>query len=147
MIVYAETNFLLETAYQSEPFRSVKESSRELLAALAASGGETRLRLEDAITSLSSVATVLPLNADVTARARQEDLNLALSPSDAVVYASVKSHLQGAPTGPKCFLNRDSKGFAIPSVYDELAGLGCKLIGSFDEGLDFIRSELRSGAI
>ncbi len=96
MIVYAETNFLLETAA-------------------------------------------------IAARARQEELRLSLSPSDAVVYASVMSHLEDAPVGPKCFLNRDSKGFANPSVYDELASLGCKLIVSFEKGLGFIRSELKPG--
>lgn len=201
MIVYAETNFLLEVAYQqeggescreildlarksklslvvpvfslvearqtwdrrssehnvlqnqlqpiirqlarSEPFRTVTESSRELLAALVASGEDTRLRLEETITDLSSIATILPLDADIAARARQEELNLSLSPSDAVVYATVMSHLRAAPTGPKCFLNRDSKGFANPSVYDELANLGCKLIVSFEKGLNFVRSQLR----
>jgi predicted nucleic acid-binding protein len=131
---------------RSEPFRTVTESSRELLAALVASGEDTRLRLEETITALSSVATVLPLNADIAARARQEELRLALSPSDAVVYATVMSQLRDAPAGPKCFLNRDSKGFANPSVYDELASLGCKLIVSFEKGLDFIRSDLRLGA-
>lgn len=29
-------------------------------------------------------------------------------------------------------------------MYDELANLGCKLIVSFEKGLDFIRNELRS---
>ena len=55
------------------------------------------------------------------------------------------SHLHDVPTGAKCFLNRDSKGFANPDVYDELARLGCKLIVNFENGLEFIRSELRSG--
>lgn len=128
---------------RSEPFRTVTESSRELLSALLASGEDTRLRLEETITALSSVATILSLNADIVVRARQRELDLALSPSDAVVYATVMSHLQEAPLGVKRFLNRDSKGFANPSVYDELANFGCKLIVSFEKGLDFIRSEIR----
>ncbi|HYU35567.1 MAG TPA: hypothetical protein VEW48_25715 [Thermoanaerobaculia bacterium] len=203
MIIYAETNFLLEIAYQqdgcescreilalarqgklalvvpafslvearqtwvrrssehnalqnqlqpiirqlarSEPFRTVSESSRELLAALAASGEGTRLRLEETIAALSVDATVLPLAADIAARARQEELNLSLSPSDAVVYAAVISHLENALPGPKCFLNRDSKGFTNPSMANKLATFGCKVIASFDNGLDFIRSELSRG--
>lgn len=201
MIVYAETNFLLEVAYQqegcescrailelarqgklslavpafsvvearqtwnrrssdhnalqnqlqpiirqiarSEPFRTVTESSRELLSALLASGEDTRRRLEETINDLSSVATILPLDADIVVRARQKELDLALSPADAVVYAAVMSHLQDAPAEAKCFLNRDSKGFANPSVYDELANFDCKLIVSFEKGLDFIYSEIR----
>jgi len=128
---------------RSEPFRTVTESSRELLTALVASGEATRRRLEETITAVSSVATVLPLDAGIAARARQEELSLSLSPSDAVIYATVISHLSDAPAEPKCFLNRDSKGFANPSVYDELTNLGCRLIVSFEKGLNFIRSQLR----
>jgi predicted nucleic acid-binding protein len=128
---------------RSEPFRTVTESSRELLSALLASGEDTRLRLEETITALSSAATILPLDADIVFRGRQKELDLALSPSDAVVYATVLSHLQAASSGVKRFLNRDSKGFANPSVYDELANFDCKLIVSFEKGLDFIRSEIR----
>lgn len=128
---------------RSEPFKTVTESSRELLSALVASGEDTRFRLEDAITEVSTAAAVLPLTAEIAARARALELKLSLSPSDAVVYASVLSHLQNAPSGMKCFLNRDSKGFANPSVYDELDSFGCKLFVSFEKGVDFIRSELR----
>lgn len=128
---------------RSEPFRSVTESSRELLTALVASGEETRLRLEEAITEVSSVGTVLPLTADIAAHAREAELKLSLSPSDAVVYTSVLFHLQTAPEEVKCFLNRDSKGFANPSVYDGLEAYNCKLFVSFERGLAFIRSSLR----
>ena len=128
---------------RSEPFRTVTESSREFLTALGASGEDTRLRLEEAIMAFSTDTTVLPFNADLAARARQEELNLGLSPSDAVVYAAVISHLENAPLGPKCFLNRDSKGFADPDMDSMLARFGCKVIASFEKGLDFIRSELR----
>ncbi len=127
---------------RSGPFTTVTESSLELLKALE-SGEDTRIRLEDLITALSSIARILPLDSDSVAQARRAESSLGLSPSDAVVYAAVLSHLQGAPAGAKCFLNRDSKGFANPDVYDELANLGCKLIVSFENGRDFIRSELR----
>lgn len=202
MIVYVETNFLLEVAYQqdgcescrqilmlarqgkltlivpafsliearqtwkrrnsernalqtqlqpvirqlarSEPFRTVTESSRELLAALLASGEDSRLRLEEAISALIADASVLPFSTEIAARARQEELTFGLSPSDAVVYATVISHLEKTLPGPKCFLNRDSKGFANPSMDQQLALHDCKLIGSFEQGLAFIQSELTS---
>lgn len=204
MIIYAETNFLLEIAYQqdgcescreiialarqgalslvvpvfsliearqtwkyrnsehnalrtqlqpiirqlarSEPFKTVTESSRELLAALVASGEDTRFRLEETITALSTEAILLPLDAEMTARAHQEELSLRLSPSDAVVYAAVISHLENALPGPKCFLNRDFKGFTNPSMDRELARYGCRVITSFEDGLAFIHSELRAGS-
>lgn len=127
---------------RSEPYRTLPESSRELLSALRASGETTRLRLEEAIATITSVGTVLPLTADLTSRARLNELRLDLSPSDAFVYASVLLHLAGAPKGLKCFFNRD-KDFANPSVYDELAAFDCKLFVSFENGLELVRSELR----
>jgi predicted nucleic acid-binding protein len=129
---------------RSEPFRTLTESSRELISALAASGEETRRRLEDAISTISSVGTVLPLTSGIASQASLDELRLDLSPSDAVVYASVMSHLATAPTGVKCFFNRDAKDFANPSLYDELAAFDCKLFVSFEKGLEFIRSELQS---
>ena len=134
---------LIRQLARSEPFRTLTESSRELISALAASGEATRLRLEDAISTINSVGTVLPLTSEVASQARLDELGLALSPSDAVVYASVMSHLSIAPEGVKCFFNRDSKGFANPSIYDELAASGCKLFVSFEKGLEFVKSELQ----
>lgn len=131
---------------RSGPFSTVTESSRDLLKALVASGEDTQIRLEDTITALVSTARILPLDSAIVVQARQAASSLGLSPSDAVVYATVLSHLQGIPQGTKCFLNRDSKGFANPDVYDELARLGCKLIVSFENGLGFIRNELRTEA-
>lgn len=128
---------------RSEPFRTLTESSRELLSALGASGETTRLRLEDAISTITSVGTVLPLTAEITSRARVDELRLDLSPSDAVVYASVMLHLAAAPAGVKCFFNRD-KDFANPSVYDELAAYDCKPFVSFEKGLQFVRSKIGS---
>jgi predicted nucleic acid-binding protein len=127
---------------RSEPFRTLPESSRELISALGASGETTRLRLEDAISTITSVGTVLPLTAEITSRARLHEIRLDLSPSDAVVYASVMAHLAAAPQGVKCFFNRD-KDFANPSVYDELAAYDCKLFGSFEKGMEFVRSKIR----
>lgn len=129
---------------RSEPFRTVDESSRDLLAALWASGENARHRLEDTIVAMSSVASVLPLTAEVASRARHEELRLDLSPSDALVYTSVVTHLEHAPQGKKCFANRDLKGFASPRVDNELARYDCKLISDFSDALKFIRSRSRS---
>jgi hypothetical protein len=129
---------------RSQPFRTLTESSRELLSALAVSGAGTRHRLEDAIANITAVGTVLPLTSEIASQARRDELRLDLSPSDAVVYASVMSHLATAPTGVKCFFNRDAKDFANPSVYDDLAAFDCKLFVSFEKGLALVRSELRN---
>ena len=127
---------------RSEPFKSLTESSRELLSALVASGEATRTRLEEAISAITSAGTALPLTTEIASQAHRDELRLSLSPSDAVVYATVMSHLAAAPAGVKCFFNRDSKGFAIPSIYDELAVFGCKLFVSVEKGLEFVKREL-----
>jgi predicted nucleic acid-binding protein len=131
---------------RSEPFKTLTESSRELISALVASGEEARARLEEAISGISSVGTILPLTTEISSQAHQAELRLSLAPSDAVVYATVMAHLKTAPTGAKCFFNRDSKDFANPNVSDELAAFGCKLFVTFTKGMEFVRSELRSAS-
>jgi len=41
-----------------------------------------------------------------------------------------------------CFLNRDARDFEDQNVVDELANWGCKLLTNFDQGLDFVRSQV-----
>jgi hypothetical protein len=66
------------------------------------------------------------------------------SPQDAVVFASVLSHLETA-TGEKCFLNRNAGDFADPDVVAILSRNQCKLLLSFQHGLEYIQSRLRGG--
>ncbi len=66
------------------------------------------------------------------------EASFKLSPSDAVIFASIIEDLAKKPEGPKCFLNRNSKDFANPDIYDELAKFACKLLPSFKDGVGYI---------
>ncbi len=102
--------------------------------------GESRLRT--LYSRLLKAADVLPLSAIVFGavegyRARFQDLTL----SDAIVLTSVLTDPQ-LGTMPACFLNRDT-AFDDPAIHDELGLHECKLLGSFVDGLGYIKSKMK----
>lgn len=127
---------------RSEPFRTLIDQSRDVLAALIAGSEESRNRLELAIESFARSATMIPLTSDIVAIARGHELAYSLTPQDAVVLASVRAHAE-ANTGQKVFVSQDAKGFAHPTVYDELSAVDCKVLVNFADALAFVRNALR----
>lgn len=202
MIVYVETNFLLEVAFQQEEHlpcsallaelaggtldiripafaiaearlarrrraaertellhrvqRELRELSRAaewselraqsgaLLGALTASGEAARGRLEAAIEAIVRGGRVLPLDAEIIARAGNVENWFALASPDALVFASVMQDAERVDAGAKippdkCFLNRNAPDFTTPPVQDELRRVSCRLLTSFRGGLAFVR--------
>lgn len=127
---------------RSEPFRTLIDQSRDVLAALIAGSEESRDRLELAIDSFARSATMIPLTSDIVAIARWHELAYSLTPQDAVVLASVRAHAE-ANAGQKVFVSQDAKGFAHPTVYDELSAVDCKVLVNFADALAFVRNALR----
>jgi predicted nucleic acid-binding protein len=127
---------------RSEPFRALIEQSRDVLAALVAGGEESRDRLEGTIERFAASATMIPLTRDIVAIARQHEVAYSLTPQDALVLASVRTHAE-TNAGPKLFVSQDAKGFANPSVYDELSTVDCKVLVNFSDALAFIAKTLR----
>jgi predicted nucleic acid-binding protein len=72
--------------------------------------------------------------------------SLELSPQDSIIYTAIVADLEKQPKEEeKCFLSRDRKAFGRlddTSVKVELGKHNCRYIGSFTQGLDFIRSSL-----
>ena len=102
MIVYVESNFILELAYAQE-------------------------QLEGRTIEASLVL--------------QKQRNL--QPQDAIVYASVLSHMEHSSDSVKCFLNRNSKDFANPDIENnDLVAHSCVLITDFEEGLRYIQHKV-----
>jgi predicted nucleic acid-binding protein len=128
---------------RSEPFRELGNQSRDVLAALIASGEESRDRLERSIESLAVNATMIPLTSEIVAIARWHESAYSLSPQDAVILASVRAHAE-THAGQKLFVSQDAKGFAHPTVYDELAAVDCKVLVNFTDALAYVRDALRS---
>ena len=126
---------------RSEPFRGLRDQSREVVAALIAGGEESRQRLESAIATFEAEATIIPLTGAILTAARWHELGYSLTPEDAVVLASVRSHAEKA-SGPKVFVSQDAKGFAHPTIYDELSAVECKVLVNFADALSYIRTKV-----
>ena len=108
---------------------------------LVDSARDDRLRLEIVRSRLLSCAEVVPLDGDILERAASFQSELGFSVQDAVIFASVFSHLEASPAPRSCFLNRDLD-FVDLGVGEELTARGCKLLTGFDQGLQFLRGTL-----
>ncbi|MDE0367808.1 MAG: hypothetical protein OXP09_19820, partial [Gammaproteobacteria bacterium] len=115
----------------------------QLTALLIGSVEEDAHRLELIRQKISDVAGVIPLDSDnLKSAIRYQQLH-DLSPQDAMVYAAVIDNLRQFRTDESsCFLNRNSKDFGEPLIFDELRGYRCNLLFSFEKGVDFVRSSL-----
>ncbi len=103
------------------------------------SADEERMRWEDVRARLLRAADVVPMDAAILGAAARQRLAHALQPYDAIVYASVLSHLErSGGTASSCFLNADAKDFDDPDLVAELAARQCKLIFRFDDGLQYL---------
>lgn len=129
---------------RSEPFSGLLDQSRDVLTALIAGGEESRERLELAIDAFATEAAIIPLTSDIVRIARWYELGYSLAPQDALVLASVRSHAE-AHAGPKVFVSQDAKGFAHPTIYDELAAVDCKVLVNFTDALAYINRALKLG--
>lgn len=114
---------------------------RELASFLINSAEEEDSRLFVVSSRLLQSAEVISLDASVLLVSTQYRDRLGLSPQDAIVYASVLSHLQSEGVSASCFLNRD-KDFGDDDIVKELSSYGCQLIQSFDRGCRFIVDEI-----
>jgi len=99
--------------------------------------------LDQALQDILACVEVIPIDVAVIRAAVSNQSTLGLGPQDSIVYASVLSHLSRADSGPKCFLNKNSKDFLNPELLAELEVHECRLITSFRKGLNHIEAELR----
>jgi hypothetical protein len=88
------------------------------------------------------VAELVPLDAPALKTAVVAEARLALQPPDAVVYGSIRRHLERTRPVRSCFLNRNKADFQKPALVEELDALGCKVIPRFDQGLSYVRGML-----
>ena len=110
-------------------------------ALLLDSAAEEIKRLEDLRSRLLACAGLIPLDTSILSEASRHQARHGLSAKDAIVYASVLSHL-GSETAPQsCFLTRDTD-FDDPDIVDELKATRCKLIPRFDSGLSYVSAQL-----
>jgi predicted nucleic acid-binding protein len=123
---------------RSKPYSDVPVQTRGLISALIDSGEEERRRLDAALERIMASGHILATTEDVLRHAHDAESRFGLTPQDSIVYASVTRDFDNHPGASKCFLNRNSKDFADPDIYAELAAGKCKLLTSFSAGLGYI---------
>jgi predicted nucleic acid-binding protein len=119
------------------------KSIKDIAGLLVQSNQEEEHRFIDYRQRLLRVSEFVPLTADILREAAKYEAPYDLTPPDAVVYASVLSHLQLNTPSTSCFLNRNTKDFDNPDIVAELAKYKCRMIPRFDHGRDFIKAQLK----
>lgn len=129
---------------RSQPYSTLLKESQDITRTLIQSGEEEKRRLDAVIGRVIDTATIIPIERDTIKAALRLQDERSLSPQDAIVYASVLAHMASAPGEAKCFLTKNSKDFANPDIYEDVRAYNCKLLTSFDNGLGYIQSQMRS---
>lgn len=130
---------------RSEPYRESLEELRKLTILLTNSGKEEKRRLDEALDRILNAAEVIPIGLDTLREATALPSGHDFSPQDSIAYASVLRHLREAPDGPKCLVTKDERDFLTPDIEDELNTFDCKLLTTFSNGLNYVRSVLATG--
>ncbi|MBW4695475.1 MAG: DUF4935 domain-containing protein [Lyngbya sp. HA4199-MV5] len=133
-----ELRQLLRTA----PYASRIKSIQNIASLMIQSNEEERHRFVQCRDRLLEVGEIVALNASILSEAASYETTYDLTPQDALVYASVMTHLRQDLPEQACFLNRNSKDFDSPDIIDELRPLNCRMIPRFDRGHSFIQSQL-----
>lgn len=123
---------------RSQSYHDEIDAMQQVSGLLARSSAEEKERFSVAVNRLLSVAQIIPLDTQIMVSASEQQLDHDLSPQDAIVYASVLTHLSTSPATAKCFLNRNSKDFDDPEIEETLSSYGCKMLFSFEQGYRYI---------
>lgn len=128
---------------RSEPYQEYVEAIQRITGFLVRSEQEEKNSLWTIQSRLLNIADVIPLSSPILSSAMAYQSGHDLSFQDSVVYASVLSHLSTSTATSKCFLNRDTD-FDDPDIEDTLKKYDCKMLFSFDNGHQYITSQLRA---
>ncbi|MDJ0677938.1 MAG: PIN domain-containing protein [Calothrix sp. MO_167.B42] len=117
---------------------------QDITSLIVQSNEEERHRFTQYRKRLLVVGEIVALTANILIEAVSCEDNYNLKPQDAIVFASIISHLQQNAPQKSCFLNRNYKDFDSPDIVDELNQFGCRMIPRFNHGYNFIQSQLSS---
>jgi predicted nucleic acid-binding protein len=134
--------------------QEIKELSRselmhdahEITNTLIHSIEDEKRKLDEVLSTILTFAEIVSIGVDIIHAAIDFQNTLNLSPQDSITYASDLHHLASAPPDVKCFLTKNSKDFANPSVIEQLATHDCRLLTRFENGLGYIQSRLRGSS-
>ncbi len=137
-------NTVLLQLSRTSSYASRLNSIQDIESLLVQSNEEEKQRFARLRDRLVNVAEIIPLTLDTIREAAMCEATYDLTPQDAIVFASVITHLRQNGSSPSCFLNRNSKDFDNPDIVTELSKSGCKMIPRFDNGVAYIQSCLRT---
>ena len=126
-------------------YKNRLQAIQDIESLLIESNRDERLRFENYRQRLFKTARIIDLSGNILSEATVfEHTPYDLTPQDAVVYATVLSHLKQADLRQCCFLNRNSKDFNILEITNELQKFNCVMIPRFDQGFQFIKKQIDS---
>jgi predicted nucleic acid-binding protein len=131
----AEIRQLSRTSSYKARLQNIKEIANLLIQ----SNDDEKKRFDGFRNRLFNAAEAISLTKRILTDAGSYETSLALKPQDAIIYASVISHLEEHSSVMSCFLNRNSKDFDDPNIVAALKNFNCTMIPRFDQGFEFIR--------
>lgn len=135
-------NIELRQLSRSKTYNSRIESIRELERLIVESNEEEWQRFIMYRDRFLNCAEFIALDIDVLQLAVYFEELYDLKPQDAIVFASIISHLQINQLEQACFLNKNTKDFDSPDIVQKLQKLNCRMIPRFDHALNFLQSQL-----
>jgi predicted nucleic acid-binding protein len=127
---------------RSTPLAQRVAASQDIVNLLVDSAEYETRRVDDVKARICGAAEVLPITLDVVRSAATHQNAFDLSAQDAVVYASIRAHLDTDHADPSCFISRNPRDFADPDVRADLATMNCRYFASFDPALAYVRHAL-----
>lgn len=127
---------------RTDSYRSYAEQIESLKSLVIQSIDAEQERFIQYREQLLKTAEIIPLTSEILEQGASYEEIYHLGGQDAIVLASVLSHLQDNNSDSACFLNRNSRDFNQPDIKEFLDFYQCKLITTFPNGLDFVKSQL-----
>lgn len=137
-----DLNIELRQLSRSKTYINRLESIKDLAKLIAQSNEEEWQRFIQYRHRLLNCAEFIALDTNVLQLGASFENLYNLQSQDAIVFASIISHLRQNKPSLASFLNKNSKDFDNPDVVQELNKFNCRMISRFDRGLNFMRSQL-----
>jgi predicted nucleic acid-binding protein len=133
----------LQQLARTDTYAELGKTSETVTRTLAESSKEQAGSLSKTIDRVVSIATVIPLDANVIKHSLAIQLAYGLPPQDSVVFASIDQFFGEQDTKPKLFANKNRRDFANDLVEGQLAKHNCKLLPRFSQAKAYIEGMLR----
>ena len=91
---------------------------------------------------LVAASEIVPLTGEIIHAGLGFERLHNLSVPDAIVYASIRSHLETVRPEKSCFINKNTRDFSDQDINRVLTQANCTMIPNFDHGHKYILSNL-----